>query len=162
MSNAITPPEYGDPALPKRFWQKVRETDTGCWEWTASTFDGYGAYWINGGTRRAHRVAYAALVRDTEADLDHLCHNPACCNPLHLRPTTPRLNGENRSGTPRNNSTGVRGVYWNKESRKYQAQVRSNGKRYHAGMFTDLAEAESAVVALRNRLHTNNLLDRAG
>lgn len=157
----MTAPEFGDARLPARFWSKARATDSGCWLWQAAKLDGgYGGYWHNGAFVRAHRVAYEALVGPAGRVLDHTCHQRNCVNPRHLQSVTHRLNGENRAGPPRNNRTGVRGVYWNAAYRKYQAQVRSGGRRYNAGTFTDLAEAEAAVIDLRNRLHTNNLRDR--
>ncbi len=36
--------EFGDARLPERFWQKVTPCPmTGCWLWTGSHVDGYGA-----------------------------------------------------------------------------------------------------------------------
>lgn len=94
---------FGDDRLPERFWAKVVEKESGCWEWTAAMFvGGYGAYQLKTRTtRRAHRVAYEHLVAAVPAELqlDHLCRNRACCNPGHLEPVTPRVNtlrGEGR------------------------------------------------------------------
>ena len=82
------------PAL-DRALEKIRY-DSGCWVWTAATNDtGYGAIARTigdgvGTTRLAHRAVYEALVGPVPDDmmLDHLCRNPACCNPLHLEPVT--------------------------------------------------------------------------
>jgi hypothetical protein len=43
---------------------------------------------------RAHRVAYELLVGPIPdgMHLDHLCRTPACVNPAHLEPVTPRVN----------------------------------------------------------------------
>ena len=70
------------------FWDKVRMTHT-CWLWMASTDkDGYG--WFRDGkvNIRAHRWAYQRAVGDVPSGLvlDHLCANPRCVNPEHLRP----------------------------------------------------------------------------
>jgi hypothetical protein len=49
---------------------------------------------LNGHNHLAHRVTYALFVQvpKTENHCDHLCRNPACCNPSHLEEVTPREN----------------------------------------------------------------------
>lgn len=89
-----------------RFWAKVRR-GAGCWLWTGGTSsDGYGSFWFNGHSVRAHRHAYELEVGPIPAglDLDHTCCDPAkcdggptcphraCVNPAHLDPVT---NAEN-------------------------------------------------------------------
>jgi hypothetical protein len=85
-----------DARLPERFWSKVlNHPATGCWEWRASKFwTGYGRFWDKPRTRSTHRVAYEALVGPIPAnhDIDHLCRNKSCCNPLHLEVVTQREN----------------------------------------------------------------------
>ena len=73
-----------------RFWSKVDKSGD-CWVWTGTRdVQGYGKFW--GGQEKvlAHRVAYELLVGPIPADLvvDHLCFNPPCVNPRHLRVVT--------------------------------------------------------------------------
>lgn len=78
------------------FWDKI-ETDgpNGCWIWTASKNElGYGKFHIasDGKHWKAHRLSYF-LTFGPVADgiqLHHICENPACVNPHHLQPATPR------------------------------------------------------------------------
>lgn len=85
-----------DARLPARFWSKVAPCPmTGCWLWIGScneTF--YGSFWLGGRLRKAHRVAYEALVGPIPAGLhlDHLCRTPPCVNPTHLEAVTPNEN----------------------------------------------------------------------
>lgn len=96
----MTDAEFGDPRLPQRFWDKVRvNEETGCWEWTAAQdWCGYGWFGYDGRSRKAHRVAYAALVGDlpewtpTGLQIDHLCRIRACVNPAHLELVSHRVN----------------------------------------------------------------------
>lgn len=71
----------------ERFWTKVnvKEEDE-CWEWQAGADpDGYGQFWLDGCTQRAHRVAVAVDERDPSGRIvRHRCDNPACVNPGHL------------------------------------------------------------------------------
>lgn len=64
---------------------------TPCHVWIGSTDPkGYGR--INSGAGRfelTHRVAWRlATGSDSPLPLMHLCDNPPCCNPAHLRPGT--------------------------------------------------------------------------
>lgn len=76
------------------FWVKVGQRGE-CWEWTGSLGNsGYGRYWSNGRSRLSHRAAYEELIGPIPDgwQLDHLCRNTRCVNPLHLEPVTPREN----------------------------------------------------------------------
>lgn len=87
--------EFGDPRLPKRFWEKVSQADSGCWLWTAGcTGNGYPAFCVNGKNRPAHRHCYKTLVGDVDDKLviDHLCRTPKCVRPEHLEAVTEQVN----------------------------------------------------------------------
>lgn len=80
-----------------RVMRKVKVGPLGaCWEWTgARNGNGYGRVHVRPGKLAyAHRAVYALLVGPIPAglDLDHLCRNRSCVNPLHLEPVT---RGEN-------------------------------------------------------------------
>ena len=45
---------------------------------------------------------------------------------------------------PKNNTSGVTGVFWNKKSKKWAAQIRFKGKSYFLGYFFNLSEAEAS------------------
>ena len=80
-----------------RFWEKVKRPSYGeCWEWQAATLTsgGYGAFRLNGVTVRAHRISYFLSTGDLDPNLEilHLCNNPKCCNPKHLKQDTHSAN----------------------------------------------------------------------
>lgn len=89
---------FGDPRLPVRFWQSIRVSSGGCWEWAGSKFGtGYGRYRHERGDRGrqlAHRVSYRVLAGefDSGLDIDHLCRNKICVNPAHLEPVPHHVN----------------------------------------------------------------------
>lgn len=76
----------------------VRPNEESCWTWAlAKDKDGYGTLKFSGKNIKAHR-AMDQLFRpfDTGPLVRHLCHNPSCVNPLHLRGGTPRDNAMDR------------------------------------------------------------------
>lgn len=153
--------------LGERFWEKVDKSGP-CWEWTASkNAKGYGKIQVfREGKHRstlAHRAAYELTFGPIPEDrhIDHICHNPGCVNPGHLRPVTVKQNLENLSGPFDTSMSGIRGVSWDKASRRWRAAITHNGRSVHVGMFSDINDAEVAVVARRLELFTHNEIDKA-
>lgn len=65
--------------------------ETNCWEWTGTpTSAGYGQLTINGVYWTAHRYSYTQFNGEIPKGLliRHMCHNPICCNPEHLKTGT--------------------------------------------------------------------------
>lgn len=134
-----------------------------CVEWTGyKDQNGYGRFNRGGrGVELVHRYVYelehGAIPKGMH--IDHICHNPSCSNIKHLRLTTPGQNVQNHSGATRASKTGVRGVYPTNRG-GYYAQTSYQGKKYTVGTFLTIEEAEAAVIAKRNELHTHNDRDR--
>lgn len=75
--------------IEERFWQMVEKTEN-CWNWKGSVGNNYGMYYVNGKSKRAHRIAFELLASKIPdgLTLDHLCKNTLCVNPKHLEPVT--------------------------------------------------------------------------
>lgn len=84
--------------LRQRFIIKVVEEKSGCWRWLGKIHkNGYGQ--INAGGKYgkilwAHRVSFGLFIGPIPAgkEIDHLCRNKWCVNPMHLDPVTHRKN----------------------------------------------------------------------
>lgn len=104
-----------------RFWSKVSmHGPDDCWPWMAGVCrDGYGSFWANGKNQKAHRVALS-LSLDSEMPRKllclHSCHNPACCNPSHLRWGTVQDNTDDRNRAGRQASGDRQGLRKHPES----------------------------------------------
>lgn len=144
------------------FYARIQKTSS-CWIWTGPLKDhGYATLSFEGKIWYAHRLSYflnAGEIPDG-MDIDHACHVRSCVNPAHLQAVTRKQNLENQSGAHRGNSSGVRGVSWRKSRSTWRAQVTHNGTTLYFGEYKTIKEAESAVIEARNKLFTNNLLDR--
>lgn len=93
-----------NPRLFDRVMKNTRVTNPDeCWLWLLATDrDGYGAIKVAGKQIKAHRATYS-LFRPGDASplVRHLCNNPACVNPLHLRGGTPQDNAADRVAAKR-------------------------------------------------------------
>ena len=72
----------------KKFWDMLKEDSNGCWNWTGcKTNKGYGDLQVDGKRYLAHRLSYELEygVFDKNMEILHLCDNPLCCNPKHLK-----------------------------------------------------------------------------
>lgn len=135
-----------------------------CLVWTGAIHEnGYGIIWDRKRVVRAHRWAYEqghGAIRNGK-DIDHICGNRLCCNVKHLRVTSRKQNMENLTTLNVNNRSGVRGVGRTKDGKRWRVRVKHNYREYFGGEYDRLEDAESAAIALRNKLFTHNDRDRA-
>jgi len=79
----------------ERFLEKIKVTESGCWEWIAyRNPDGYGTFSIRHWPCMAHRISYEYYYGEIDPNLtiDHLCRNRGCVNPYHLEQVTIKTN----------------------------------------------------------------------
>lgn len=77
----------------ERFWFYTDKKDSNsCWNWKAKKDkDGYGRMKINGKDVRTHRFSYNLHYGNIPPDkplITHICNNPSCVNPNHLKADT--------------------------------------------------------------------------
>ncbi|WAX10439.1 DNA endonuclease [Phocaeicola phage BV185P1] len=104
--------------------------------------DGYVRIGIKGKLHLAHRIAMLLSYGfyGEELQVDHISHTRDDNRLANLRFVTRTGNLRNQSRR-RDNATGVTGVYYDKGTRKYKAQIKADGARIHLGSFTTLEEA---------------------
>jgi hypothetical protein len=116
-------------------------------KWTAYKVDNVW-YAYTGGRRR---VSMHGLLTGY-ALTDHIDGNGLNNTRINLREATKAQNAHN-SRMYANNTTGVKGVTFNRHAGKFHARVKLHGKSYNAGYHLTVGEAEEACVRMRAQLH---------
>jgi len=83
----------------QKLWRKtVVDEVSGCWLFTGSQSGwGYRQTWFHDRLVYVHRLSYMMYVGEIPNGhvVDHMCFNPSCWNPEHLRTLTPLENCRN-------------------------------------------------------------------
>ena len=85
----------------------------------------------------------AILEMPTGEFVDHINHDTLDNRHENLRLVTATQNNQNKR-MQKNNTSGYKGVSWNKERRKWSAYIRTNGSIKFLGYFAVLREAAHA------------------
>jgi hypothetical protein len=143
--------EYRDGKL---FWKKVTShrvdvigKEVGC----VNSY-GYRVTKLHGKNYFVHRLIYAMFHGEVPSVLDHIDGNTANNQIENLRPATMLQNSYNQKNY-KNNTTGVKGVNFNKQCGKFSARCQVNKKQNWLGFFPTLELAEEAVKAFRTEHH---------
>ncbi|WAX10903.1 hypothetical protein BV741P2_00007 [Phocaeicola phage BV741P2] len=109
---------------------------------TRSSGHGYIYIGIKGKQYGAHRIAMllAYGFYSDGLEVDHINHIRDDNRLVNLRLVTKSDNNRNKSRSS-NNTTGVMGVYYRKDKRKYVAQIKVDGVSIQLGSFVSLEEA---------------------
>lgn len=79
-----------------RFYSNIYFSETNCWIWMGSLQGNkkYGLFCLHGKRIGAHRASYEIFIDSIplNKEIDHLCKNSLCVNPLHLEIVTHKEN----------------------------------------------------------------------
>ncbi len=120
--------------------------------WFASKATTANTYYASTTVRRSdggrttlslHRFLWDSWGNPATPEIDHANRNGLDCRRENLRAATSSQNKQNTSKR-RTNTSGYKGVYWNKKTNKWFAQIICNGKQRHLGSFSDPVVASEA------------------
>ena len=132
------------------------EPDTGEWTWRVSQSKkidmgdnaggrkgeyGYLLIKIDGKLYRAHILAHFYMTGKWPKDeIDHKDLNNLNNKWLNLREAT---SSQNKANTKKriDNTTGFKGVYWHKKSKKFVASIKLDYKKIHLGLYLNIIDA---------------------
>ena len=116
-------------------------------------YGGYIVIRLNFQLYRAHRLAWFYVHGEwPNGEIDHINSDPTDNRIANLRIATSsgqRMNSRRRS----DNTSGTKGVWYDKRRSKWIAEVMVDGKKHHIGQFATLLEAKGARIAAAERLH---------
>lgn len=115
----------------------------------AGCLDRFGAgYWrirIDGKGYSGHRLAWLYVHgKWPEQVIDHINGDRADNRIANLREATHRQNQQNRTRVQRNNTSGVRGVTWDKVTKRWRAYIENMGHTICLGRYDDKERAAKA------------------
>lgn len=113
----------------------------------AGTIDtrGYITMMLDGKRYYAHRLAWLYVHGESPHHIDHINCIPGDNRLINLRAATSSQSGANRRKN-KNNTTGFRGVWFNKKKGKFAGSLVLNRRRRHLGYFDTPEEAHAAYV----------------
>lgn len=157
-------PDTGDlywlPRLESYFRQAKKSPRSLCNSWNSKwsgrpafsrTSGGYKIGTVLGQDHKAHRVIWAMHYNEWPEAIDHVNGDKADNRLSNLRPATRSQNGMNKGAMP-NNTSGHKGVVFDKRRKKWKAMVTANSKRVER-TFADQSSAISGAIALRLAIH---------
>lgn len=104
------------------------------------------------GTRR-HLAMHRLITKAQKGQVvDHINMDKLDNRKSNLRFCDKSTNGMNRVAQS-NSKTGVKGVCWSKQKRRWRVTVNCNRKQYHIGFFKELGDAKEASRFATNLIH---------
>ena len=105
---------------------------------------GYIRFVVCGHKDFGHRWAFLYMTGSFPDDMvDHINHNKLDNRWENLRPVTNQENQRNMK-VPKDNTSGVVGVYWHKPAKRWLASIRVDNRLVHLGSFASFSDAVDA------------------
>lgn len=124
--------------------------------WSADVIGGkcYAVRWQRREDGTKAKVYMHRLLMDAPkgTEVDHRDGDGRNNTRGNMRLATHAENGRNRSAD-RDSSTGIKGISWDKDARKWQAGIGVNGKRIALGRFDTPEAAHAAYAEASKRYH---------
>jgi hypothetical protein len=115
---------------------------------------GYWRIKLNKENYQAHRIIFAMHHGFMPEFIDHIDGNRSNNKIENLRQATKQQNNWNRA-IQKNNSSGIKGISWREDCKKWIACCRVNYKLVYLGLFNEIEEAKKVLSEFRSKNHGN-------
>jgi len=111
------------------------------WKWYCNNY-GYAVRDIRVTSKIKKIILMHRVINKTplEFETDHIDRNPLNNQKKNLRTVTSSQNKMNK-GKRKDNTSGYKGITWNKKAHKWQAQIELNGKGIYLGLYSNIQGA---------------------
>jgi len=141
-----------------KFLRHIKNASNGCWLWTGFVEKfGYGRFYVIDGKKLAHRFSWE-LFNETCIPkglvIDHICRNPLCVNPQHLRVVTQAFNcsvGDGPTATNQRKTHCVNGHHFNTKNTRI-VTLKNGSKRRTCLICTSASKGEITGLNWRGKL----------
>lgn len=113
---------------------------------------GYIKVQINGKQYHEHRIIYFLYYGNWPQAIDHVNQIKHDNRIENLRACTITQNTWNSKKSIKNTS-GIKGVCWDKTTNKWKVQIWKNGIKYHIGVYSKIEDAKTAIEEVRLKMH---------
>jgi len=113
---------------------------------------GYVLVNINKQCIGVHRVVWMMQHGEMPTLIDHIDGNRQNNRIENLRIADKFGNAQNKK-LHKNNTSGIKGVYWHPKANKWRAQIYCYHKKHDLGLFANLEDAEEFIGLARDMLH---------
>ncbi|KPF66083.1 hypothetical protein IP84_16840 [beta proteobacterium AAP99] len=121
--------------------------------------DGYLLAKVDGQEYMLHRLAWFYMYGAwPKHEIDHINGVRHDNRIVNLRDVTKSVNQQNRKGPQQGASSAYLGVSYFKETGRWRAQIKINGKKKSIGYFSTEEEAYTAYLEVKRQLHEGNTL----
>lgn len=114
--------------------------------------NGYVMITVNKVQYSGHRLAWFYMTGEWPGAIDHVNRIRSDNRFCNLRDGTLQQNNFNKGLTVRNTS-GVLGVSWCKQSNRWKANIKLNGRQIHLGFYDDIELAGLVAIEARRKYH---------
>lgn len=115
---------------------------------------GYRLLSIGGKTHYGHRMAWLYMTGSIpDGVIDHINGNPSDNRFANLRLVDDKVNQENRRAASKNSKSGFLGVHWHIRNKKWNAQIKIDGRIKWLGAFKTAEDARDAYLDAKRQLH---------